>query len=191
MTTDVLEATCTRTREILANVRSETYGAPTPCKLWDVRRLINHAIGASHWVAHCMTDDVVPDHALYEEVDYTSRDGLHEYDTAVKTALDAFDTPGALTKQVSFPSFTLTGEALLGILIDDQFLHGWDLAKATSQPLTDADQAMAERRLAAHENHPIDQFRGPEGVAPYGTRVEVLASARATDRLAGFFGRNP
>jgi uncharacterized protein (TIGR03086 family) len=191
MTTDVLQATCTRTREILANVRPEQYGEPTPCKLWDVQRLINHAIGASHWVAHCVTDDLVPEHALYEEVDYTGRDVLDEYDTAVKTALAAFDVPGSLTKRVSFPFGTLTGEALLDILIDDQFLHGWDLAKATSQPLTDADQAMAERRLAAHENHPIDQYRGPEGIAPYGARVEVPASALATDRLAGFFGRNP
>ena len=191
MTTDVLQATCTRTREILANIRPEMYGQPTPCKLWDVRRLINHAIGANHWVAHCITDDAVPDHAVYEEVDYTARDVLSEYDTAVKTALAAFDAPGSLTKQVALPGFTLTGEFLLDILIDDQFMHGWDLAKATSQPLTEADQAMAERRLAAHENHPMDQFRGPEGQAPYGAKVDVPASAPATDRLAGLFGRNP
>jgi uncharacterized protein (TIGR03086 family) len=96
-----------------------------------------------------------------------------------------------VAKKVSFPFGTLTGEALLDILIDDQYVHGWDLAKATSQRLTDADQAMEERRLAAHENHPIDEYRGPEGKAPHGVRVEVPASAPATDRLAGFFGRTP
>jgi uncharacterized protein (TIGR03086 family) len=191
MTAEVLQVTCARTREIIASVGPEMYGRGTPCQLWDVRRLINHTVGATRWVTDCVRTGEALEHGPYEEVDYTVGDVLKEYDAAVEASIDVFDSPGALTKSIALPGVTLSGDALLGILIDDQFIHGWDLAKATGQPLTDADQQMAERLLAAHETHPIDQFRGPEGKAPYGARVEVPPSAPATDRLAGFFGRMP
>jgi uncharacterized protein (TIGR03086 family) len=186
-----LEQVCARTREIIVNTPVGMYDRPTPCRLWNVRRLINHTIAASHWVAHCVNTGEAPDHDRYEELDYVAGDVPQEYDHAVNKAVETLTMPGAQDKPVRFPFGTLTGEMLLAILVDDQFVHGWDLAKATAQAMTDVDEEMAERLLAHHAGRSLDRFRGPEGEAPYGPQVEVDSNAPATDRLAAFFGRTP
>ena len=191
MSVGELNETCARTREIIANVPVGMYDRPTPCGLWDVRKLINHTIAAPHWVARCVNDGEAADHDLHEEVDHVGGDVLHEYDQAVTAAVETFRAPAAVNQSVRFPFGNLTGETLLGILVDDQFMHGWDLAKATGQAMTDADEAMAQRLLEHHAGRSLDPFRGPEGKAPYGPQVEVGPNAPATDRLAAFFGRTP
>jgi hypothetical protein len=57
-----LEQACARTRGVIANTPVDMYDRPPPCPLWNVRRLINHTIAASHWVAHCATTGEAPDH---------------------------------------------------------------------------------------------------------------------------------
>lgn len=101
-------------------------------------------------------------------MDYGAGDVVQEYDYAANNALETLKAPGVRDTPVRFPFGILTGEMPLAILVDDQFVHGWDLAKATGQAMTDVDEAMAERLLEHHAVRSLDTFRGPEGEAPYG-----------------------
>jgi uncharacterized protein (TIGR03086 family) len=189
---EMLKATSARTREIMENVTPDMYELPTPCKSWAVRDLLNHIVASANWVAHIVENGAAPVDDPYHHVDYAAGDLLGENDAAISATLDAFQQPGAMDKRLKLPFGELKGAHLLDILIDDEFLHGWDLAKATGQAMNEADEQMAAQLLAAAQRRPsIDPFRGPDGDAPYGAEVSVPDSAPALDRLAGFFGRTP
>jgi uncharacterized protein (TIGR03086 family) len=72
------------------------------------------------------------------------------------------------------------------IAASDAFTHGWDLARALGQS-TDLDPELAAQLLGA--SMIPDEFRGPDGQAPFGPKVDVPESAPAADRLAGVLGR--
>jgi uncharacterized protein (TIGR03086 family) len=68
----------------------------------------------------------------------------------------------------------------------DVFLHTWDLARATGQPVA-LDESRCAEMLAGME--PMDEMLRQSG--QYGPKVEVAADASAQDRLMGFIGRDP
>ena len=72
----------------------------------------------------------------------------------------------------------------------DQYVHGWDLAKATGQP-TDLDPVMAEHFLEFYRAAISDAFRGPDRLAPFGPAIAVGAGAGPVEQLMAFLGRTP
>jgi uncharacterized protein (TIGR03086 family) len=71
----------------------------------------------------------------------------------------------------------------------DQFVHGWDLARATGQP-TDLDPELASQFLAFYREAIADEFRGPDPAAPFGPQV-ATHSTGVVDQLAAITGRVP
>jgi hypothetical protein len=71
----------------------------------------------------------------------------------------------------------------------DQFTHGWDLARAIGC-LTDLDPGLAVRLLAHARVAIIDEFRGPDGQAPFGAAAQPPAGAGPAEQLAAFLGRS-
>ena len=82
----------------------------------------------------------------------------------------------------------LPGSIFVMIAATDTFAHGWDLANALGIS-TDLDPAVAGQLLSL--SMLPDEFRGPDGQAPFGPKVDVPDSACAADRLAGYLGRHP
>ena len=91
---------------------------------------------------------------------------------------------------MKLPFGQMPGSAFVNIATVDVFAHGWDLAKATGQP-TDLDSALAAQLLVIAQASLPDTFRGPEGQAPFGPKVEAPAGGSAADQLAAFLGRQP
>ena len=182
-----LEHAFASTRGILANITPDDYDTSTPCESWKVRDLVNHFIGASQWAATSVTAGESPP---YSNRDFTGGNLVDAYDDATKAAVAAFGADGAQEKMVKLPFGTLPGSAFMGIVTTDQFIHGWDLAKATGQP-SDIDPAFAAQLLDGAKASISDQFRGPDGKAPFGAAVNVDDSAPPADQLAGFLGRTP
>src|SRR5206468_2481924 len=91
---------------------------------------------------------------------------------------------GAMDKPMKLSFGELPGSVFVLIASTDAFTHGWDLAKATSQS-TDLDPTVAGQLLHAVQQFLPDDFRGPDGQAPFGPRVEVPDSASAADRKPG------
>jgi uncharacterized protein (TIGR03086 family) len=180
-----LARACASTRAVLTRVRPGQLSAATPCASWDVRALINHFVGTPGWAAAAVrTGDGTP----APDRDYAAGDYLASYDAAVRAALDAFAAPGALERLITLPFGEFPGAVLLGILAQDQFVHGWDLARATGQP-ADLDPGLAAELLASARTVITDAFRGPDGAALFGPARPPAPAAGAADRLAAFLGR--
>ena len=186
MATEGLEQAFATTREVLSNVKPSQYDDPTPCKSFNVGQLVDHLIGASYFFTMVMNGDEIDVNA--EQPSFLGGDVVAAYDDGAKATIAAFSAPGALDKTVKPPFGEFPGGVFLGFATNEMILHGWDLAKATGQS-TDLAPELSEQ-LVANAMIP-DEFRGPDGQAPFGPKVDVPASACAADRLAGYFGRQP
>jgi uncharacterized protein (TIGR03086 family) len=173
----------TSTRAVLAAVRPDQLRAPTPCASWDVRAVVAHVLASARWAAATVSGD-----APTAEVDWDPGTVLARYDECAAGALAAFGADGALGRRLTLPFGEYTGAQLLGFAAQDQFTHGWDLARATGQP-ADLDRELAEELLAQARVTVTGAFRGPDGASPFGPVVEPPAGACPADRLAAFLGR--
>jgi uncharacterized protein (TIGR03086 family) len=188
MSTEGLERAQAVTRAILANVKPDQLDDDTPCQSWKVRNLITHVVGANYWFAESMNAGASPENDTTEDTDFAAGDFVATYDDAAKQAVAAFGAPGALDKNVKLPFGEFPASAFLGLATSDVFVHGWDLAKATGQD-TDLDPELAGQLLAGARASIPDQFRGPDGVAPFGPEVQAPADASVASQLAAFLGR--
>ena len=174
------------TMEVLRQVREEQLALPTPCASWDVRALINHFIGSARWWA-AMLDGTAGDEAA---PDYAAGDFLAAYEESLRIAQAAFTGEGALERVVQMPQGEFPGVALLGFAATDQFVHGWDLARAIGLPTACLDSELAEELLAQARLPVTADYRGPDAVAVFGPEQPAPLQAPASDRLAAFLGRS-
>jgi uncharacterized protein (TIGR03086 family) len=184
MSAEVLRQAFASTEEVLTNVSVDQLELPTPCVSWTVRDLVNHIVGGTTFfvvTAETGTAPAVPD------VDHTTGDFKKEFREGAERAVKAFSADGAMEKMMKLPFGDLPGAVFVMVAANDTFTHGWDLAKATGQS-TDLDPAVAAQLFEAAQFIP-DEFRGPDGQAPFGPKVDVPDSATAADKLAGFMGR--
>jgi len=183
---DTLEQAFASTRKVLANVKDEQLGDPTPCQSWDVRQLVNHVIGGAHWFA---ASTEAGEGAPEDTTDFAGGDRLKAFDEGTQAAVAAFNAPGAQEKIVKLPFGEFPGSIFMALATTDAFTHGWDLARATGQDAARLDPDLAKQLLAGAKASIPDQFRGPDSKAPFGAEVKVSESAPAADQLAGFLGR--
>ena len=145
----------------------------------------NHLTGTADWAAGAVrTGDGTP----AADRDYVAGDYLASYDAAVAAAVDAFGAPGAAEAARPAAVRRVSRRLVLGIAVQDQFVHGWDLARATGQP-ANLDPGLAEDLLASARAVITDAFRGPEGAALFGPARQPGPGAGAAGGLAAFLGR--
>ena len=188
-TTDVtaqLNRSASSTMEILRQVTAGQLELPTPCASWDVRALINHFIGSARWWA-AMLDGTAGDDAA---PDYAAGDSVAAYEESLRIAQAAFTAEGALDRVVQMPQGEFPGVVVLGFATTDQFVHGWDLARAIGLPTAGLDPELAEDLLAQARLAVTADYRGPDGVAVFGPERPAPVGAPASDRLAAFLGRS-
>jgi uncharacterized protein (TIGR03086 family) len=186
MTTEALETSFATARRMLAGVRPDHLDQPTPCASWDVRELVNHLVGGTYYFAASVNDGTAPNGG--DVPDFADGDILAAYDEGAAQAVAAFGADGAQDRMVTLPFGTMPVSAFMGLATTDQFVHAWDLARATGQEF-DGDQAHAAALLEGSRMAIQDAFRGPDGQAPFGPATEVADDAPATDQLAAFLGR--
>jgi uncharacterized protein (TIGR03086 family) len=156
-----------------------------------VRDLVNHIVGSTYWFAETVETGVAP--ASETDVggpDVTAGDIMAAFADGSRRAIGAFSSPGALDKMLKLPFGEMPGAAFVMMAANDQFQHGWDLAKATGQA-DDLDADLALQLLGFARAAIPDTFRGADGKAPFGPVVSVPESASTPDQLAGFLGRTP
>jgi uncharacterized protein (TIGR03086 family) len=171
------------TRAVLVQVQAGQLEAPTPCASWDVRALIDHFTGSARWAAAAIGGE----EAAGE--DRAAVDSIAAYDQAINGALVAFGVDGALEKAVTLPWGEFSGAALMWLAVNDQFVHGWDLARAIGHD-TDLDPGLAEELLVRGQDWITDAYRGPGGAGLFGPPVKAPAGVSRADRLAAFLGRS-
>lgn len=112
-------------------VRHDQWGAATPCHEWTVRDLVNHLVSEQLWVPV-----LVRDGCMIEEVgdtfdgDLLGPDPAASWDTAARSAHDAFAAPGALERTVHLSYGDTSATAYCAQMIADLVVHAWDLSRA-------------------------------------------------------------
>jgi uncharacterized protein (TIGR03086 family) len=79
--------------------------------------------------------------------------------------------------------------ALMWLAINDQFVHGWDLARAIGHD-TNLDPGLADELLVRGQAWITDAYRGPDGARLFGLPAKAPGGASPADRLAAFLGRS-
>ena len=153
---------------------------------------MEHFIGSAGWAATAIggPEAADPEAADQEAADqgFAVGDFVAAYDQGIKGALAAFGTEGALEKAVTLPWGEFSGAALMWLAVNDQFVHGWDLARAIGHD-TDLDSGLADELLVRGQAWITDAYRGPDGTGLFGPSVKAPTRASSADRLAAFLGR--
>ena len=136
---ELLAAVTDRVKEVVGSVQQSQLSDPTPCAEWNVHGLINHLIGG---VEYRRLPGRQP-----PNIQLTGADSTHvndhdasslslAYRTEVDRVLELASQPGYAGKDYDHTFGEIPfGQFLVGTLMD-QFIHGWDLAKATGQDTT-------------------------------------------------------
>lgn len=175
----------TAVKAVVAAVRDEQLGGPTPCADYDVAALVQHVDGLAAAFADAArkdTADSAPptvDGALLPE-DWRTRTPAQLDDLA-----EAWRDPAAWTGTTSAGGVEMDGATTGLVATNELVLHGWDLARATGQEYVPDDASIAAARgfVAMFSGPGTAEMRaglfGPELPAPAGASPfeELLAMA--------------
>lgn len=191
---------------LIAGIRADQWGRPTPCEHWTVRDLVAHLIEGHDLIAARLGGPSIPEPRTTRSRHAADADeALHSgYRDASETLLAALAHADALHRLVTVPlgqpapapmsagpDLTVTigpvsGAVVLHLRIVECLVHGWDLARATGQrsefpeDLTEQALGFIVGRLIMH----------PEARAVFGPSRTAGAYAPAIDRLAACLGRD-
>jgi uncharacterized protein (TIGR03086 family) len=190
-------------RQVLANVRPDQLGHPTPCTEYDVRALTGHLVAVLQRVAIVGAGGdpfTAPEYATG-----VADDGwVAAYDAFAADIERVWSDDAVLGRMCTLPWAQLPGFATLSIYVNEVTVHTWDLAQATGQQpawdeavLATAFAAMqqglpAEGRAATFAEvkalMPVEHQRVGD---PFAEAVPVAADAPLIDRLVAWNGRRP
>lgn len=163
---------------MLANIRQDQLGDPTPCTDWTVHQLVDHVVAGNTRMAGGATPA--------EHGDDEVGDLVAAHAESARAAQARFAAPDGLTRMMDMPFGSVPGAVVIGLRTTDAIVHAWDLARATDQP-TDVDADVAEAMLAVSRERIQPGFRG-EG-RPFAAEQACDSGRPAADRLAAFLGR--
>ncbi len=189
---DALDRAVTSTGGVVKGVTPAQLDAPTPCRDWTVRDVLNHVVGTL-WLAEALFADkdgsgqaAAP--GGLPATDIVGDDPAAAYAEAANAALSSAAIEGALTAVHPTPMGDMPGPVLAGFTALDLFVHGWDVARATGQPTTDLDAGLAEHVLAFARHAFADGSRRNGLVDP---EIALAGDAPVVDRLVAYLGRQP
>jgi uncharacterized protein (TIGR03086 family) len=201
---DIFQRAVAQTESIIAAVRKDQAGLPTPCDEWDVRTLVSHMAGGVIRVALVGEGaDALSLPPFAELADNPAGDPpagpagdpavnpapgwAPAYRAAVARAAAAWADDTKLDAMFAVPWGKVPGRVALAGYVREVLAHGWDLAVATGQE-TELDQELGAFALEVSKRSlPAS---GRDGI-PFGPVVNVPASARTYAKLAGWLGRTP
>lgn len=173
---------------IVGNIGPDQLTAPTPCREYDVKKLINHLLfwGPSLEGA-ARKESIAPPAASDEDVDLTDGDWKSKLQAQTNRLATAWSQPGAWegTTRMGAP-MDMPAAMIGGMVLGELVVHGWDLACATGQEPTWDDEVLA----AVHQEVEKTAEQGRQ-MGIYAERVPVPDTASVLDRILGLTGRDP
>jgi uncharacterized protein (TIGR03086 family) len=181
--TALLRTALTGTSSLIAGVPAGLRTAPTPCPDFAVHNLADHLVGFMRRFEAVLTTGKPGE----DSAAYVSPDPAAEYAAAAEGARKGL-TMGSPEDMVELTVGPMPRWAVYLVMMLETTVHGWDLAKATGQPVA-AGEEQAETALQAAHMVIKPEYRGPG--RKFGPRVEIADVAPAIDRLVAFTGRRP
>ncbi|MFG1791808.1 TIGR03086 family metal-binding protein [Nocardia sp. NPDC049149] len=171
------------TSVIVAALDESSLAAPTPCREWDVRAVLNHTVGGMHIFAAALSGtDSGADH----ESDWLGGDPQGAYAAAAEVDRAAWHRPDALDNTVSISLGALPAPMAALVHLTELVVHGVDIAVAIGRADLADDVLCGELLATMQARGGIDQFRAP-GI--FGAEVVVEEGQPAHRRLLGYVGR--
>ena len=186
MSTAPYEHAIASAKKVLAGVKPEHLTAQTPCASWKVSDLVNHMVGGQYFFGTVAKGEAATDATA---PDFAAGDFNAAFAQGAAEAVAAFNEPGTMEKTLQLPWGAMPGSAFVGIAAVDTFAHAWDLARATGQD-SNLDPELAAGLLMGARAGIAPEFRGADGVAPFGPEQSAPAGASKADELAAFLGRS-
>jgi uncharacterized protein (TIGR03086 family) len=171
------EATLAVCQLVLRGLTAEDRTAPTPCATFTVHDLVEHLLGSVTSLGALAGAAVAPGAGGNPESLVAA---------AAQQALEAWRLRG-IDGVVPFGAGEMPAATAARILSIEFLVHAWDLARATSQPMTVSD-ALGEYVLGLARDVVAPQMRDGDRFA---AEVAVGPDAGVLERLAAFTGRNP
>ncbi|MFI6443459.1 TIGR03086 family metal-binding protein [Kitasatospora sp. NPDC050543] len=171
---------------VARGVTAEQLPAPTPCKEFDTRALLNHWIlYTSHGLEHRARRTQLPE-ALTGRDFTDAPDWAEAYAAQLRRAVDAWSEPAVWEGEIDLGGTLLPVPSVVALLLTETVLHGWDVARATGQEFH-CSQGLAELILATVGEH-AETYRRYEGFA---APVPLPDSASSIERALATSGRDP
>jgi uncharacterized protein (TIGR03086 family) len=185
-TIDLLERALDQVGALIAAIRPEQAGLPTPCRSWDVRALVNHVTDEVHQFG-VVTAGGKRDHL---GLDVIGDDWVDAYRAEADELLEVWRRPGILERPQHLSVGTFPSSWALGQQITELTVHAWDIAKATGQS-TDLDPELGHLALDWAAENLRPEFRGDETDGyQIGPEVPIDPGAPLYLRLAAIGGRD-
>lgn len=172
---------------MVGTISEERLTKPTPCRDYDVAALRDHIVGWLETFATGLSDDDGRAPAQPSAVTPTTAENAAQMRDAAARIADAVGR-GAADRPLHLGESSVPGEMALSMILFEYVVHGWDLATATGESWTPADDAVQAALDFAPGMIP-DSARGPD--KSFAAVVAVPEDAPLLDRLVGVAGRDP
>jgi uncharacterized protein (TIGR03086 family) len=179
-----LEGVVEEAHRMIGSVRPYERAKKTPCQGWDVSALAYHMIGTCASFTAALQEAAGSGQST-PDVGFDLAAAYAEISDAV---MQEWRAPGVLDRTITLRLGSVPATFAIWLLVTDQLLHTWDLAKALGRPYTMPDDLSANV-LAMMQQNLKPEMRGP-GKA-FGPVVPCPEDAPVQDRLAAFSGRQP
>ncbi|RBY76258.1 TIGR03086 family protein [Blastococcus sp. TF02-09] len=172
-------------RRVLAGVRDEQLGDPTPCGDTPVAGLLDHLVGLT--AAFTRAAAKAPGGTASADPAALPDDWRTRLPAQLDALVEAWRPPDAWESVAEAGGVEMPASGIAVVALDELVVHGWDLAVATGQEYR-GDEESARRSLGFAASVGDD----PEARAGlYGPAVPVPDDAPVLHRLLGATGRDP
>ncbi len=181
-----------RLADLVARVRDDELGRPTPCPAYTVGDLVEHVGGLARAFRAAAEKDTVSRYVNHTPSGDAARleQGWRERIPADLAALArAWADPGAWTGMTRIATQDAPAEMVGITAADELVVHGWDVARATGQPYACAPELVAAARNFLGMFASPDAPTGPE--VPFGPSRPVAGDAALLDQVVALAGRDP
>ena len=175
---------------IVSGIDAEDLGQPTPCRKYDVARLVDHIVEAGHRAAALGRGQAPPPGDVSPHVELSDAPG--QLRRAGEEAAQAWGGDSRLSSKFTMPwGEEYTGATLVDMYLAELAAHAWDLARATGQ-IDKLDPSVAVTALEGARAMIKTEYRDMlEPGSPFGAEVPPPPGANDWERLAAFMGRDP
>lgn len=172
------------TRAPVAGVEGEQWDLESLNEGWSVRELVNHIVTGNYWAEELASGKTIEEVGDRLDGDVLGDDPVAAYDDSATRAAAVFRRPGAMDAPCAVSYGPVPGSVYCGHRFLDVLIHGWDVAKSTSQDTT-LDPELVEACWVVVEPQ-LDMLKGS---GAFGTEVEVPDDADLQTRLLAALGR--
>ena len=173
--------------ELVRGVSDDQLDDPTPCTRYSVGDLLDHIGGLALAFTEAAEKSGDPEAGPPAEGDRANlapnwRTGIPDQ---LGTLAEAWQEPGAWDGMTRAGGIDMPGEIAGMVALEEVLVHGWDLARATGQPFTAADE---------HLGIVVDFFAGATEESrgdAFGPPAPVADGAPLVDRAMAASGRDP